>query len=75
MIVTAFREFVRLRRKGIVINADGAAGALLEDFGYDPLHMEGLIAISFVPGILASVIEEIKEASLLGFSLKLLLDI
>jgi citrate synthase len=55
------REFVRLRSKEIVINADGAAGALLADFGYDPLHMEVLMAISFLPGILASAVEEIKD--------------
>ena len=55
------REFVRLRGKEIVINADGAAGALLADFGYDPLHMEVLMAISFLPGILASAVEEIKD--------------
>jgi citrate synthase len=61
MYLAIHREFVRLRGKEIVINADGAAGALLADFGYDPLHMEGLIAISFLPGILASAIEEIKE--------------
>jgi len=53
-------EFMRLRGKKIVINADGAVGAILADFGYDPMHMEGLVAISFLPGILASAIEEIK---------------
>lgn len=55
--------FVDLRGKDIVINADGAAGALLTDFGYDPLHMEVLMAISFLPGILASAVEEIKEGT------------
>lgn len=55
------REFIRLRGKEIVINADGAVGALLADFGYDPLHMEVLVAISFLPGILASAMEEIKD--------------
>lgn len=54
-------EFKRLRGKEIVLNADGAVGALLADFGYDPLHMEALVAISFLPGILASAIEEIKD--------------
>ncbi len=55
------REFNRLRGKEIVINADGAAGALLVEFGYDPMHMEVLCAISFLPGILASAMEEIKD--------------
>ena len=57
------REFVRLSGKEIVINADGATGAILADLGYDPLHMEALVAISFLPGILASAIEEIKEGT------------
>ncbi|GAB6172112.1 citryl-CoA lyase [Paradesulfitobacterium aromaticivorans] len=54
-------EFMSLRGKEIVINADGAAGALLADFGYDPLHMEVLVGISFLPGILASTLEEMKD--------------
>lgn len=53
--------FNQQRGKHIVINADGAAGALLADLGYDPLHMEVLVAISFLPGILASAVEEIKH--------------
>lgn len=65
------REFVRLRGKEIVINADGAVGALLADFGYDPLHMEVLVAISFLPGILASAMEEIKD----GIPFRILPDV
>lgn len=60
MYLAIHKAFNEQRGKQIVINADGAAGVLMADMGYDPLHMEVIVAISFLPGILASAVEEIK---------------
>lgn len=53
--------FNKQRGKEIVINADGAAGVMMADLGFDPLYMEVMVAISFLPGILASAVEEIRK--------------
>lgn len=47
--------------KLLPINADGMMGAILAEMGIDPLYMGGIGAISFLPGIIAHVVEEIKE--------------
>lgn len=47
--------------KQIPINIDGMMGVILAELGIDPLYMAGIGAISFFPGIIAHVVEEIKE--------------
>ena len=47
--------------KLLPINVDGMMGAILAEMGIDPLCMGGIGAISFLPGIIAHVAEEIKE--------------
>jgi citryl-CoA lyase len=53
----------RLAKEGrhLPINVDGMMGAILAEIGIDPLCMGGIGAISFLPGIIAHVVEEIKE--------------
>jgi citrate synthase len=46
--------------KLLPINVDGMMAAILCDMGIDPLYMSGVGAISFLPGIIAHVVEEIK---------------
>jgi len=43
------------------INVDGMMGSILAEMGIHPLCMAGIGAISFLPGIIAHVVEEIKE--------------
>ena len=55
------RKMVELSMgKLLPINIDGMMGVILCEMGIDPLYMSGIGAISFLPGILAHVVEEIR---------------
>jgi citrate synthase len=51
------------RRKGqrIPINLAGALGALLADLGFEPLVIGGLGALGYGMGLLAHIVEEVRE--------------
>ncbi len=55
------KEFVRVTGKEIPLNIDGMMACVLNEMGFDPLEMAGIAAVSFMCGIIAHVVEEIKE--------------
>lgn len=55
------KEFCRATGKNLPINIDGMMACVLNEMGFDPLEMAGIAAISFMCGIIAHVVEEIKE--------------
>lgn len=55
------QEFNRATGKNLPINIDGMMACVLNEMGFDPLEMAGIAALSFMCGIIAHVVEEIKE--------------
>ena len=53
--------FCREIKKDIPINIDGMLGCVLSELGFSPLEMPGIASISFLPGIIAHTVEEIKQ--------------
>lgn len=54
-------ELVQRKGRVIPVNLAGALGALLADLGFDPLVIGGLGALGYGMGLLAHVVEEIRE--------------
>jgi len=54
-------EFVRASGKDLPINIDGMMACVLNEMDFDPMEMAGIAVISSMPGMLAHVVEEIKE--------------
>ncbi len=54
-------EFVKRTGKNLPINVDGRIACVMCDLGFDYLEMAGLAAVAILPGIIAHVVEEIKE--------------
>lgn len=54
-------EFVRASGKNLPVNVDGMMACILNEMGFDPLEMAGIAVISAMCGMLAHVVEEIKE--------------
>ena len=54
-------EFVRASGRDLPINVDGMMACVLNEMDFDPLEMAGIAVISSMPGMLAHVVEEIKE--------------
>ena len=57
-------EFVRVRGKEIPINTDGMMAAVMAELGFDPLEMEALGVVSYLPGIIGHTIEELKSGQI-----------
>jgi len=55
------KEFARVTGKEIPLNIDGMMACVLNEMGFDPLEMAGIAAVSYMCGIIAHVVEEIKE--------------
>ena len=55
------REFVKVAGREISVNVDGMIACVLNEMGFDPLEMVGIAAVSYMCGIIAHVVEEIKE--------------
>ena len=55
------RAFHELTGKKLPINIDGMMGAVMTQFGFDPLEMAGIGALAVLPGVIAHVVEEIRE--------------
>ena len=49
------------KRKFLPINVDGMMAAIMCEMGFDPLEMAAIGAVSHIPGLIANIIEEIKE--------------
>ena len=54
-------EYVRASGKNLPVNIDGMMACVLNEMDFDPLEMAGIAVISSMPGMLAHVVEEIKE--------------
>jgi len=54
------RAFVRSKGKELPINIDGMMGCVLTELGFQPKEMAGIAALSFMPGIIAHVVEELQ---------------
>ena len=54
-------EFVKSMGRPICINIDGMMACVGNEMGFDPLEMAGIAALSFMCGIIAHVVEEIRE--------------
>lgn len=60
-IYEAIRDaFCQRINKDLPINIDGMLGCVLSELGFSPLEMPGIAAISFLPGIIAHSVEEIR---------------
>ncbi|MGQ9723215.1 MAG: citryl-CoA lyase [Candidatus Jordarchaeum sp.] len=57
-------EFVKTRGKEIPINTDGMMAAVMAELGFDPLEMEALGVVSYLPGIIGHTIEELKTGQI-----------
>jgi citryl-CoA lyase len=55
------RIFVQKTGKTLPINIDGMMGCVLTEMGFDSKEMAGIAALSYMPGIIAHAVEEIKE--------------
>lgn len=59
-------EFVNQTGKtNIPINIDGMMAVVLDHFGYEPKEIAAIAIMSYMPGIVAHIIEEIREGKLL----------
>ncbi len=55
------QEFVRQKGRWLPINADGMIAAILGDLGWTPEEMAGAAVLAALPGLLAHVVEEIRQ--------------
>ena len=55
---------MRVRGKEIPINTDGMMAAVMAELGFDPLEMEALGVVSYLPGIIGHTIEELKSGQI-----------
>lgn len=53
--------FGELTGKHLPINIDGMMAAVMTELGFDPLEMAGIGALAVLPGVIAHVVEEIRE--------------
>lgn len=61
-------EFQRTSGKNnIPINVDGMMACIMNSMGFDPLDMTAIACLSVLPGVMAHVIEEIKEGKVLRY--------
>jgi citrate synthase len=54
-------RFVEVTGKSLPINIDGMLACVLAELGFSPLEMAGVAAVAAMPGIVATVIEEIQS--------------
>ncbi len=57
------RIFVQKTGKTLPINIDGMMGCVLTEMGFDSKEMAGIAALSYMPGIIAHAVEEVKETA------------
>jgi citryl-CoA lyase len=57
-------EVIRVKKMhDFPINVDGLIGAILAEMDYDPLEIQALMPLTMIPGLIAHVVEEIREGS------------
>ena len=59
----AHTEFLRQIGRKMPINVDGVIGAAFAELGYTPLEVHALSPFTLLPGIVAHVVEEIREGA------------
>jgi citrate synthase len=59
----AHDEFRRRVGRPLPINVDGLMGAVFAELDYDPLEVHALAPFTLLPGIVAHVVEEIRDGS------------
>jgi citrate synthase len=57
----AHSAFLERVGREIPINVDGIMGAVFAELGYDPLEVHALAPFTMLPGIVAHVVEEIRD--------------
>jgi citryl-CoA lyase len=57
------REFLRVKKRNLPINADGMLAAVLGEMDWSPREMAGLAVMASLPGLLAHVVEEITTGA------------
>lgn len=55
------KEFLGRVKKDICINVDGCMACVMSEMGFHPLEMASIGMLSFLPGVIAQAIEEIRE--------------
>jgi citryl-CoA lyase len=61
-------EFQRVSGKHhIPINVDGMMACIMNEMGFDPMEMSAVACMSVLPGVMAHVIEEIREGKPLRY--------
>ena len=55
------KAFIEITGKNLPINIDGMMAAVMTELDFDPLEMAGIGALSVLPGVIAHVVEEIRE--------------
>jgi citrate synthase len=58
---TIHQVFVDITGKELPINIDGMMAAVMCELDFDPLEMAGIGALAVLPGVIAHVVEEIRE--------------
>lgn len=55
------RRLVEATGRDFPLNVDGRMACITTEMGFDPMQMTGIACLSFIPGIIADVYEEITE--------------
>lgn len=55
------RAYCEISGRNIAINADGMMACVMNELGLEPNEMVGIAILAYMPGIIAHVIEEIKD--------------
>jgi citrate synthase len=55
------QAFMKITGKNLPINIDGMMAAVMSELDFDPLEMAGIGALAVLPGVIAHVVEEIRE--------------
>ena len=54
------KEFAAAKGRSLPVNIDGMMGCVMTELGFQPKEMAGIAALSFMPGIIAHVVEELQ---------------
>lgn len=55
------QEYWQISGRKIAINADGMMARVMTEIGLDPMEMVGIAILAYMPGIIAHVLEEIRD--------------
>ncbi|RME48657.1 MAG: citryl-CoA lyase [Chloroflexi bacterium] len=55
------RRLIEVTGRDLPLNVDGRMACIMTEMGFDPRQMTGIACLSFIPGIIADVFDEITE--------------